>query len=92
MTVKRKEFEYLMCPKDGWVHFAVTRKFAEQAVKEFNEYFKTLSKKDQKLYYGGKGADISSYDRCDLCGTSYENFVPATKVPFGSTIGPIIKE
>lgn len=77
------------CTKCKWTHFAVTREYAENQVKEFNEYFDKLTKKEQDLYYGGKGAHISSYEKC-WCGN--DEFEPGNTAPDGCTIGPVIYE
>ena len=87
-----KPMRNLECLKCGWVHFAVTRKNAEKEVANFNKYFNTLTKKEQKDYYGGKGSTIKTYERCFKCGGTHKSFIPAKKIPFGSTIQPIISE
>lgn len=86
-------YRYVTCKKCTWVSFEVSRKHAEAEVKKFNLYFNSLSKKEQKDNYGGKGAHISGYERCFLCGGSYKNFKRSLKkdIPIGSTIGPIIR-
>lgn len=91
---KLKTNKYRTCLACGWVHFAVTRKYAEEAVDKFNTYFKTLAKKDQKLFYGGTGASIKDYSHCHRCGGSHSNFKDSlgSEIPNGSTINPIIKE
>jgi len=75
-----------------WVSMQVSRKHAEKEVETFNAYFDTVPKKEQQLFWGGKKADISSYERCNRCGGSYKKFKKATQkeIPFGSTISPII--
>lgn len=89
-----KATKYLKCPHCNWLHFPVTREYAEAQVQLFNEYFKKLSKKEQKDLYGGNGASIKKYERCFRCNNSYRDFVvaKAKDVPVGSTIQPIIKE
>jgi len=82
----------MTCKKCGWVAFQVSRKHAESEVKRFNEYFNTLSKKEQDDYYGGKGSSIHQYEHCMLCDGSYKNFrdsIPGD-VPDGCTLSPII--
>ena len=94
MTKKKKETtKMITCNKCGWVAFQVSRKSAEAEVKRFNEYYDTLSKKEQKDYYGGKKSTIDFYERCMLCGGSYTNFRNAVKgdCPDGVTINPIIE-
>lgn len=85
--------KYRTCNKCGWVHFSVTRTYAEDQIKEFNDYFQTLSKEDQMLFYRGNLASISSYEECFRCGNNYKNFRDSvtSEIPNGSTIQPIIK-
>lgn len=80
------------CTKCGWVHFAVTRAFAEAEVERFNTYFATLTKEEQDLYYSGEGSSIKSYEHCNLC--SGKDFRPSQPddCPDGCTIGPVIYE
>lgn len=87
------KFKYRTCNKCGWVHFGVTRKYAEKEVKKFNEYFETLSKERQELFYGGVGASIANYESCFRCGNNHKDFRNSviTEIPYGSTIQPIIK-
>lgn len=82
------------CNKCGWVHFGVTREFAENEVKRFNDYFNTLTEDKQQKHYGGKCSSIAQYDRCFFCGNSYTNFRDFKEgdCPDGVTLGPIIKE
>ena len=86
-------FKLITCNKCGWVYFAVSREYAENEVKTFNEYFKTLSKEDQELYYGGKGANIKSYEKC-WCGNNHTNFRDSSHgdCPDGCTLSPIIND
>lgn len=79
------------CNKCNWVYFTVTREFAENEVKAFNEYFDTLSKDKQDNYYGGKKSLIENYEFCH-CGNGYKNFRESlpTDCPDGCTMNPII--
>lgn len=81
------------CNNCGWVSFEVTRQHAEEEVRRFNEYFNSLSPKQQQDYYGGKGAYIELYERCFLCDGSYKNFRDSKTedYPEGATLSPIIK-
>lgn len=85
-------YKYVICKHCKWVMFEVTREYAKNQVKEFNEYFDTLTKEQQQDFYGGNKSSIRSYESCMLCGTCYHNFRKAKKseVPFGSTVNPII--
>lgn len=84
----------LTCKSCGWVHFGVSREYAENEIRHFNEYFESLTEKERQDYYGGRRSSIKEYDRCDLCGGSYKNFRPAEvgDCPNGVTLGPIITE
>lgn len=81
------------CKNCGWIHFSVTRKYAEAEVNNFNNYFNQLSKEDQSMYYGGEASSIASYENCFRCGNSYKNFVKALdkEIPKGSTLQPILR-
>lgn len=82
------------CKACGWVSFAVTRKFAENAVRRFNEYFDRLTYEQQQAYYGGGKSSIQDYELCFRCGGGYKNFRKAKKddCPSGCTINPIIRK
>lgn len=81
------------CGSCGWVHFEVSRQYAEDEVKTFNEFYETLDKEEKLMYYGNEGAKISNYESCDRCGASYKNFYEGNNdfLLSGHTIGPIIK-
>lgn len=42
------------CNNCGWVHFGVTREFAEAEVARFNAYFDALTQEQQEGIYGGQ--------------------------------------
>ena len=77
------------CLKCTWVSFAVTREYAEDEVKRFNEFFSTLTKEDQQKYYKGEGSSLKSYT-CQLCGGS--KFKKTNREMMGHTINPVIFE
>lgn len=93
--MKSKVTNLRSCKKCGWVHFAVTRRFAQSEVKKFNEYFNSLSEENRQLYYGNRPSSMATYDKCSRCGGSYKDFEPTASHKFeiirGCTIGPIIK-
>jgi ribosomal protein L37E len=80
------------CNKCGRVHFYVTRKYAEEQVAKFNDFYDSLDKEKQNDYYGGKCASIKSYEHCMRCGNVYKDFREYKNgdCPDGCTIGPII--
>lgn len=79
------------CDRCGWIHFPVSRAFAQAEVEKFNVYYASLSKQVQQENYGGKPANIKQYEYC-WCGNHHSNFkaVKNSELPYGSTIGPII--
>lgn len=82
------------CEQCGWVHVGVTREYAEDTVRVFNEYFTGLSKQKQDDYYGGQLTRITSYERCFNCGGDWKRFRDAVPgdCPDGCTIQPILME
>lgn len=85
---------YRTCNQCGWVHVAVSRQYAEDAVAPFLEYFNGLSKETQESLYGGKQNVIQDYETCEFCGGPHTNFreYKHGDCPDGCTIGPIIYE
>ena len=79
------------CNKCGWVHFDVTRKFAEAEVKDFNEYFDGLDEAG-KGFFGNKKSRIETYEKCFHCGGAWTDFRPFKDgdCPQGCTLQPII--
>lgn len=86
------KFKTVTCLNCGWVSFQVSREYAEVEVKTFNDYFKTLSLKERKDYYGNKPSSIKNYESCQYCSVSYKNFRDSLPddCPDGVTMGPII--
>lgn len=76
----------------GWVHFAVSRKYAENEVARFNSYYDKLDAAGKSNYAGP--SSITHYEKCSLCGESYENFRDGLEgdCPIGCTLSPIIEE
>jgi hypothetical protein len=83
----------VVCLKCNWVSFSVTKKQAQDEVKSFNTYFKTLTKEQQTLFYGGEKSSLKSYV-CLRCGGDkfrlYEE--PRDHLGIGHTINPVIWE
>ena len=80
----------LTCPKCGWTHFGVSRVYAVQNVKNFNDYYNSLSPEKQEDFYGNKMAEIGHYEHCFNCGAMYKTFERRNNAPEGCTIQPII--
>jgi hypothetical protein len=85
-------FNTVTCLKCGWVHFAVTRQYAEDEIARFNAYYDTLPADKQQQFYDGQKSAISSYDTCGCCGGPYTNFRDSKPgdSPDGCTLNPII--
>ena len=88
-----KNFTTYTCCRCGWVYMGVSRKFAEDEVKAFHDYFKKLSKKKRQDYYNNIPSDISDYEFCH-CGNSHKNFRLSKPgdCPDGCTLSSIIIE
>ncbi len=82
----------VICRRCGWVHFAVSLVHAEKEVKEFNDYYDTLTAEQQESYYGSKKSHLVNYLFCMFCNSLYTNFRKTKRgeVPNGSTINPIL--
>jgi len=75
MVDKKDTFnEILICKSCGRAHFGVTRSHALSEVRRFNKYYRSLTKKQQKAYYGGTPSAMEDYSKCMQCGNSYKNF------------------
>ena len=81
------------CKTCGQVAFAVSRQFAEYEVKRFNDFFETLNGGDRESF-GNRKASMAIYERCTVCGGSYDNFRVSKlgDCPTGCTLSPIIYE
>lgn len=86
------KLKLVTCNGCGWVHFAVTRAYAENEVKTFNAFYDTLSRQEQLDFYGGRKSRINKYEGCFVC--SKNSFRPAEEddCPTGVTINPVIYE
>lgn len=84
---------FVTCNECGWVHFAISREHALEEVASFNKYYSTLTKKEQKEFYGGKSSSIGYYEHC-RCGNTYKDFrkAKAGDVPHACTVSPIIQK
>lgn len=86
-----KQFISVTCNKCGTVYVAVPRAWAENEVKESNEYQASLSKKDKEIYGSKNPASIALYEWC-WCKNIYKNFRDAKEgdCPDGCTLSTII--
>lgn len=80
------------CNRCGWVHFQVSRAYAEDQVKRFNAFYDALTPEDQETFYGGRGATLDLYLACHSCSNPYTDFRESKPGdhPRGATLGPII--
>lgn len=81
------------CSKCGRVYFEVSRKKAEDEVRRFNKYYRTLDDEGKKAY-GNSLSCIGPYEYCALCGSSYKTFreFKEDDCPIGCTLSPIIRK
>lgn len=82
---------YVTCIKCGWVSFSVSRKYAEEQIKKFSDYFDSLSKEKQKEFYNGKKFSLKDYS-CMLCGGLKFRKFQNGDCPDGCTLNPVICE
>jgi hypothetical protein len=70
----------------------VTRVYAEQQAKEFNEYFEAQDQATKDMF-GNKPSTVSEYEGCFVCGLG-ATFRPFKEgdCPDGCTIQPTIYE
>ena len=85
------EIRHVTCRNCGWIHFAVTREYAEAEVHKFNTYFRA-QEQDVKDMFGNKESDIIDYEFCFVC--MQQDFYPSAPgdCPRGVTLNPIIYE
>ena len=94
-TQETRRIEHLKertCNKCGWVHFGVTRKFAEGEVDRAEKYLDSLDFHDRSLY--GRTPRIRDYEHCFNCDGPYTDFSDAREgdCPAGCTTQAIIVE
>src|SRR3990167_6783757 len=92
------------CNNCGWVHFAVTRAYAQKQTDEFADFWDSSSIETKTSYFrfGAKPEELPKkynrithfhgYEVCNCCGESYKNFRESKvgDVPDGCTIGAIL--
>ncbi len=87
------EKRLVACNNCSWLHMEVSREFAENAVKEFNDYYNNNAKARD---FWNSPASLNTYEQCNHCGQSYKNFREAYETDGpksgGFTIGPIINK
>jgi hypothetical protein len=84
-------FPNVTCNGCGWVSFGVSRQYALDEVKRFNEYLASLDPATRTANYGKQEVSITSYEKC-WCGEPYTNARDSKPgdCPDGCTIGPMI--
>ena len=86
-------FQERTCNACGWVHFGVSREYAEGEVKKFNAFYDKADA-ETKASYGNKRSSIGNYEVCMRCGGPWTNFRDSKPddCPRGCTLNPIIIE
>lgn len=86
------------CNNCGWVHIAVTKKYAKDQTNQFGDWIDSQNG-ETRSYYGLKAGDkydrhkhFRDYQHCFRCGGHYKNFRESKDgdCPRGCTIGPIL--
>ena len=81
------------CLHCGWVHFAVSRAYAETEVARFNAFFDKASPATQAAYRNRRSS-VQSYEHCMRRNAQWTEFRDALPedCPVGCTLNPIIYE
>lgn len=92
-----KPTHYLTCGLCGWVHFPISREYAEQIVKDQNNFIEADGRpEDQRPYHYFQRATIEFYEHCHnpRCHAHYTEMKPSKPedCPTGVTLQPIIVE
>lgn len=85
---------YATCGLCGWVHYPISREFAEMSVAQFNAYYDAVGGKCDEMtgpYYFQR-SDISQYEHCYKCGAHYSEMKKSKleDCPTGVPLQPII--
>lgn len=83
------------CLSCGWVHFGVTREFAESESRKFMDYYESQPPETQDNFGKGQTYErvLAQYERCFFCGQKDPDWYrPAAPddCPVGCTIQPVI--
>ncbi len=78
------------CRNCGWIHFAVTREYAEHEVHVFNTYYRAQTKEVQNNFAGE--SYVGKYEFCFVCGKQDFYPTPDGDCPRGVTLNPVIYE
>jgi len=86
--------EFCTCNRCGWVHFAVTREYAETESAKFMAYYETLTPEQRENYGKPPINPMPQYERCFSCGQTDGDFRLSNPddCPRGCTIQPVIWE
>lgn len=75
----------VVCLKCNKTSFAVSKQYAENEIKHFNDYYYSQPKETQDLFAGPSSVD--NY-KCIYC--NGDQFKPGNTAPDGSTLNPVI--
>ncbi len=90
-STDRPRLRHVTCRNCGWIHFAITREYAEAEVHRFNTFFRAQTQ-EVKDAYGNKESWIGEYEFCFVCMQDDFYETPAEDAPRGVTLNPIIYE
>ena len=84
------------CGVCGWVMYPISRAYAEESVRLFNEHYDAVGGRCDEMtgpYYFQR-SDISQYEHCFRCGAHFSEMKPSKPddCPAGVTLQPIIWE
>lgn len=87
---ERNTLDTITCKGCGWVHFSVTREYAQNEVDTYMKYYNTFT--DEEKSQCGSPPEVSDYEKCKHCGGSHIDFRPSKPgdCPAICTINPIL--
>ena len=89
-TAAMKPKHYVTCAACGWVHWPISRAYAEESVMRFNSFYDAAPAHVRESYL--QRSDISQYEHCFRCGAPHTEMVKSKPedCPTGVTLQPII--
>lgn len=76
------------CNRCGWVHFGVSRWFAEAEVQIFNSFYDNAAEETRRNFAGR--TSVQDYEKCCKCGGPFTEFRAGGDCPLGVMLNPII--
>lgn len=82
--------EPVTCNGCGWVHFSVTKEYAQNEVDKYMEYYNTFT--DEEKAKSRNPPVVEDYEKCQHCNGSYLDFRPSKPgdYPAICTLNPIL--